>query len=232
MAICVTYDKVWDQGYICRQWGIKVLTYDKVSDQGSFWRSALTSQFLRGQSLWPLKNWVVGHSDLSVSERLDAPSWRGQERPTSQFLRGWTLRPLSVWKVRALWPLSFLKVGALWPLSFFGDHSHRPLTDLVTKCQDSWFVSCKLIVRTKHGWLGSWYAYWVCIERSNLFYFDFYRPWIWAYSALAIGVEKDTIEENKAFGHMAKIWLSRTTILDWLPCEIGQLRNVASGHYN
>ena len=38
MAICVTYDKVWDQGYICRQWGIKVLTYDKVSDQGSFWR--------------------------------------------------------------------------------------------------------------------------------------------------------------------------------------------------
>ena len=38
MAIYVTYDKVWDQGYICRQRGIKVLTYDKVSDQGSFWR--------------------------------------------------------------------------------------------------------------------------------------------------------------------------------------------------
>ena len=50
------------------------------------------------------------------------------------------------------------------------------------------------------------------IARSNLFYFVLYRPGILTYSALAIGVEKDAFEEDKAFGHMAKIWLSGDAI--------------------
>ena len=33
-------------------------------------------------------------------------------------------------------------------------------------------------------------------------------------------MEKDAFEEDKPFGHVAKIWLSRDVILDWLPCEI------------
>ena len=37
---------------------------------------------------------------------------------------------------------------------------------------------------------------------------------ILAYSALAIGVEKDAIQEDKAFGHVAKIWHSQGAILD------------------
>ena len=52
------------------------------------------------------------------------------------------------------------------------------------------------------------------IARSNLFYFDLYRPGILTYSALAIGVEKDAFEEDKAFGLMAKICLSRDAIED------------------
>ena len=73
---------------------------------------------------------------------------------------------------------------------------------------------------TKHGWLGSWYAYWVCIARSNLFYFYLYRPWILTYSALAIGVEKDAFEKDNAFGQVAKISLSQEAIVDCLPCKI------------
>ena len=72
----------------------------------------------------------------------------------------------------------------------------------------------------KHGWLGSWYAYWVSMARPNLFYFDVYRSWILAYSALAIGVEKDDIEEDKAFGHLAKILHIHSAILGSLPCKI------------
>ena len=120
MAIYVTYDKVWDQGYICRQWGIKVITYDKVSDKGSFWR-----HFFGKWSSWNLyiRMWDFGRvlwftvpcsllsphfsqltvpmisekcersecSDLSVSER--------SEPLTSQKLRGWTPRPFSFWEV-------------------------------------------------------------------------------------------------------------------------------------
>ena len=52
------------------------------------------------------------------------------------------------------------------------------------------------------------------IARSNLFYFDLYRPGILTYSGLAIGVEKHAFEEDKAIGHMAKIWLSRDAIVD------------------
>ena len=73
---------------------------------------------------------------------------------------------------------------------------------------------------TKHGWLGSWYAYWVCIARSNLFYFYLYRPWILTYSALAIGVEKDAFEEDKAFGQLANISLIQEAIVDCLQCKI------------
>ena len=78
----------------------------------------------------------------------------------------------------------------------------------------------RMLLMTKHGWLGSWYAYWVCIARSNLFYFYLYRPWILTYSALAIGVEKDAFEEDKAFGQVAKISLSQEAIVDCLPCKI------------
>jgi len=46
-------------------------------------RSAPTSQFLRGRSLWPLKNWEVGRPDLSVSERLAAPSWQHSDLSVS-----------------------------------------------------------------------------------------------------------------------------------------------------
>ena len=52
------------------------------------------------------------------------------------------------------------------------------------------------------------------IARSNLFYFDLYRPGILTYSALVIGVEKDAFEEDKAFGLVAKISLSRNAIVD------------------
>ena len=47
------------------------------------------------------------------------------------------------------------------------------------------------------------------IARSDLFYFDLYRPGILTYSALAIGVEKDAFEEDKAFGQVAKIRSAR-----------------------
>ena len=52
------------------------------------------------------------------------------------------------------------------------------------------------------------------IARSDLFYFDLYRPGILTYSALAIGVEKDAFEEDKAFGLVAKICLSWDAIVD------------------
>ena len=52
------------------------------------------------------------------------------------------------------------------------------------------------------------------IARSNLVYFDLYRPGILTYSALAIGVEKDAFEEDKAFGLVANICLSRNAIAD------------------
>ena len=52
------------------------------------------------------------------------------------------------------------------------------------------------------------------MARSNLFYFDLYRPGILTYSALAIGVEKDAFEEDKAFGHVVEIWLSWDAIVD------------------
>ena len=45
-------------------------------------------------------------------------------------------------------------------------------------------------------------------------YFDLCRSSILTYSGLAIGVEKDAFEEDKAFGHMAKIWLSLDAIVD------------------
>ena len=44
--------------------------------------------------------------------------------------------------------------------------------------------------------------------------------WILAHFALSTGVEKDAIEEDKAFSHVAKIWLSWDAIVDWLPCKI------------
>ena len=44
--------------------------------------------------------------------------------------------------------------------------------------------------------------------------------WILAHFALSTGVEKDAIEEDKAFSHVAKIWLSWDAIVDWLPFEI------------
>ena len=52
------------------------------------------------------------------------------------------------------------------------------------------------------------------IARSNLFYSVLYRPGILTYSALAIGVEKDAFEEDKAFGLVAKICLSGDAIED------------------
>ena len=62
------------------------------------------------------------------------------------------------------------------------------------------------------------------IARSNLFYFDLYRPGILTYSALAIGVEKDAFEEDKAFGLVAKICLSRN-------CRLNTMRNLKpNGH--
>ena len=72
----------------------------------------------------------------------------------------------------------------------------------------------KMLPDTVQGGLGSWYAYWVGIARSNLFYFDLYRPGILTYSALAIGVEKDAFEEDKAFCLVANICLSRNAIAD------------------
>ena len=35
-----------------------------------------------------------------------------------------------------------------------------------------------------------------------------------------MGVEKDAIGKDNAFGHVAKIWHSRSAKLDWLPCKI------------
>ena len=58
------------------------------------------------------------------------------------------------------------------------------------------------------------------IARSNLFYFDLYRPGILTSSALAIGVEKDAFEEDKAFGQVTKISLSQEAIVDCLPHNI------------
>ena len=52
------------------------------------------------------------------------------------------------------------------------------------------------------------------IARSNIFYFDLYRLGILTYSALAIGVEKDAFEEDKAFGHLVEICLSWDAIVD------------------
>ena len=36
---------------------------------------------------------------------------------------------------------------------------------------------------------------------------------------MSTGVEKDAIEEDKAFSHVAKIWLSWDAIVDSLPFE-------------
>ena len=33
-------------------------------------------------------------------------------------------------------------------------------------------------------------------------------------------MEKDALEEDKAFGHVFEIWLSWYAIIDWLPCKI------------
>ena len=48
--------------------------------------------------------------------------------------------------------------------------------------------------------------------------------WILAHFALSTGVEKDAIEEDKAFSHVAKIWLSWDAIVDWLQFEIQNLK--------
>ena len=45
-------------------------------------------------------------------------------------------------------------------------------------------------------------------------YFDLCRSSILTYSGLAIGVEKDAFEEDKAFGHVVEIWLSWDAIVD------------------
>ena len=44
--------------------------------------------------------------------------------------------------------------------------------------------------------------------------------WILAHFALSTGVEKDAIEEDKAFSHVAKIRFSWDAIVDWLRFEI------------
>ena len=89
-------------------------------------------------------------------------------------------------------------------------------------CQRVWrkmLMRRRMLLVNIHGWLWSWSVCWVWIARSHLFYFDRYRLWILAYSALAIGVEKDTIEGDKAFGHVAKIWYSQDVIINWLLCK-------------
>ena len=68
--------------------------------------------------------------------------------------------------------------------------------------------------------------------KSNGQSFSEIQSRIFAYSALAIGVEKYAIEEDKAFGHVAKICHSRGAILDWLPCEIWSLTDNPFLRYN
>ena len=63
----------------------------------------------------------------------------------------------------------------------------------------------KMLLVTKHSQLGSWYAYWVCMARLNLFFFCSLQGLNLGIFALSTGVEKDAIEKDQAFGHVGKI---------------------------
>ena len=56
-----------------------------------------------------------------------------------------------------------------------------------------------VVLVTKHGWLGSWYAKRVCMARPNPLYYGLYKAWILSDSALSIGVENDAIEDKNAW---------------------------------
>ena len=91
--------------------------------------------WLRSRRNWPLKNWEVGASDPSKTERSDAPifqflrgrlllapSWQGQEW-TSQFLEGRSAPTSQFLKGQSALTSQFLRGRSLRPLSFFADHS-------------------------------------------------------------------------------------------------------------
>ena len=130
---CIFWANEVPEPYILKWWGFCTVLWFTVpctllSPHFSQWMVAmisekteksekLTSQKLRGRCFWPLKNWEVRSSNLSVSERLAAPSWQGQEwtsqfvegrsAPTSQFLEGQSTLTSQFFRGRSLRPLSF-----------------------------------------------------------------------------------------------------------------------------